>query len=679
MSFRGSWLIKGGSFMDARDLLELKIWGDFCLNPSGDQVFFVESEFDEKTNQVCSHINHWEWHDGWISRGRFTAGPKDVCPRVSPDGRWLGFLRSSKGGQRQLWVMSTSGGEAQQMTWLVYGIKDFAWHPQDFRVALIAPLNHGLVEVETDASSEDLYAKFNRDVRTLDRQYYKLDGTGIFGPELDQLLTLNMSSNRLEVLSGGTLSYGAPQYSSDGEKLYYLRTNPEVLGQHPGERDLWAYQESSGFHHRLTEWHWQVEDYRVSPDQAGIALVINKPEDLGYGQTELWYLFGGERKPLSQDVDRPIGDGPGTDVPVAGPTRPVFSEDARVVWSLVTSEGTAQLWQFAVDGTGGRPMTSGQHVIYGFDYQGGRWLLGIADPTHPSGLASVEDDFHLNIEWTPLPWNDVSVPTPEEIWAKNSDGTVVQTWILKPTGARVGSAPYPVILEIHGGPMSLYGWRYYFEFHWLTAHGYAVVFSNPRGSIGYGHDFCAQIMGKWGDRDYADVMAALDAALNHDPELDATRLGVAGGSYGGFMVNWILGHTQRFQAAITMRSVVNRFSAMGSSDLGWLRVPQYGTRPWWEEPKPYWEQSPLKYVSNIKTPLLIEHQSEDQRLPIEQGEQLYSALKYLGRPVRMVIYPGESHGMSRGGKPWHRIHRLRTHAAWWRKYLLTDTNPHSGG
>lgn len=662
--------------MDARDLLEFRTWGDFSLNPSGDHAFVVESEFDEKANQGCSHIAHWEWHDGWVSRGRFTAGSKDVHPQVSPDGRWLGFLRPSKAGQRQLWVMSTNGGEAQQMTQLVYGIKDFAWHPQDYKVALIAPLNHGLIEVETDSSSEEFYVKFNRDVRVLDRQYYKLDGTGIFGPELDQLLTLDMSSNWLEVLSGGTLSYGTPQYSSDGDRLYYLRTNPEVLGQHPEERDLWFYQESSGLHHRLTDWHWQIEDYRVSPNQAGIALVVNKPEDFGYGQSELWYLSGGVSRPLSKGVDRPIGDGPGTDVPVAGPTRPVFSDDGRVVWSLVTSEGTEQLWQFAVDGSGGIPRTSGQHVIYGFDYAGGRWLLGMADPTHPSGLAGVEDDFHLNIEWAPLPWNDASVPKPVEIWAKNSDGTLVQTWILKPVSASSVSRPYPVILEIHGGPMSLYGWRYYFEFHWLTAQGYAVVYSNPRGSIGYGGDFCAQIMGKWGDRDYSDVMAALDAALNHDPELDAARLGVAGGSYGGFMVNWILGHTQRFQAAITMRSVVNRFSAMGSSDLGWLRVPQYGTKPWWEEPKPYWEQSPLKYASNIKTPLLIEHQSEDQRLPIEQGEQLYSALKYLGRPVRMVIYPGESHGMSRGGRPWHRIHRLRTHAAWWRKYLLTAANPH---
>jgi dipeptidyl aminopeptidase/acylaminoacyl peptidase len=135
------------------------------------------------------------------------------------------------------------------------------------------------------------------------------------------------------------------------------------------------------------------------------------------------------------------------------------------------------------------------------------------------------------------------------------------------------------------------------------------------------------------------------------------------------MVNWIVSHNNRFKAAVTMRSVVNRFSAMGSSDMGWLRIPQYGTKPWWEDPEPYWQQSPLRYASNIHTPLLIEHQENDYRLPIEQAEQLYSALKHLGRTVEMVLYPNESHGMSRNGQPWHRVHRLRTNTRFLDRYL----------
>lgn len=239
------------------------------------------------------------------------------------------------------------------------------------------------------------------------------------------------------------------------------------------------------------------------------------------------------------------------------------------------------------------------------------------------------------------------------------------TWCLRPEGA----GPHPTVLEIHGGPMAMYGYRYFHEFQCLVQAGYAVVYTNPRGSQGYGQRFCDAIVGQWGDKDYRDVMAGLDAALSTWTNLDGEHLGTAGGSYGGFMVNWIVSHSQRFQAAVTMRSVVNRFSAMGSSDMGWLRVPQYGTKPWWEEPEPYWQQSPLKYASDIHTPLLIEHQEKDFRLPVEQGEQLYSALKHLGRPVEMVLYPDESHGMSRTGKPWHRVHRLETIIAWFDRFL----------
>ncbi len=659
------WGKRGGLVMDAEDLLHIRTWGDFSLHPAGTCAFVVESGLDGEANHAQSWIVRWTWNtEGWTADRRFTSGPKDSHPVVSPDGRQLAFLRSLDGGPRQLWIMAINGGEARQTTHLAYGVKDFAWHPKSDRVALIAPLNHGLVEFE-DKGDKKSSARFTGDVRIIDKQYYKLDGSGFFGPETDQLILLDVTSGRLDVLSGGTVAYGTPQFSPDGQYLHYLRSNPESSGHHPGERDLWVLELAQGTQRRLTDWHWHLEDYRLSPDGSGIVLVATKPEDMGYGNAELWYFSQGHRQSLSGELDRPIGDGSATDIPVSGPTRPLFAVDGQTVFALVSAEGAVQLWQFAIDGSGGRVVTTGQHVLYGFDCQADHWLLGIADASHPSGLVGWTDGRLTDPRWAPLPWNEESVPKPEELWVKSPDGTPVQSWILKPKI----SGSLPTILEIHGGPMMMYGWRYIFEFHWLTSQGYAVVFSNPRGSVGYGKRFCSQIIGQWGDRDYADVIAALDGALAHDPSLDPARLGVAGGSYGGFMVNWIVGHSTRFVAAITMRSVVNRFSAMGSSDLGWLRIPQYGVKPWWEDPEPYWQQSPLRYASNIHTPLLIEHQAEDQRLPIEQSEQLYSALKYLGRETRLVVYPGESHGMSRIGKPWHRIHRLRTHAAWWRRYL----------
>ncbi len=654
--------------MKPEDLLQMKTWGDFTLTPDGMRAFVVEAGADADHNRARTVIVEWHWRDGrWQIGSPFTNGGSDAHPVVSPNGKWLGFLASREDGPRQVWVMPVDGGEARQITHLKGGVKDFTWHPDSQKLALIAPLDHGLVEFSSSVGDIEADRGPATEARVIDRQFYKLDGTGFFGPTTDQLVLVHIASEHVEVLSGGTLSYANPQFSSDASALYYLRSNPEDPSTHPGERDLWRYLIGHRQHQRLTHWHWNLQDYRWNVNESGCAVVMSNPEDWGYGNTELWYWDGQERRLLS--LDRPIGDSAVTDISVAGPTRPIFSVDQQTIYALVTSEGTVHLWAFALrPDEKPRALTHGNVMLYGFAFNSEHWMVGVADATHPSGIGGFLGDDPVRdfqIEWTPMPWKTDDMPIPEEFWAYSDDGVRVQAWVLRPNGI----GPWPTVLEIHGGPMMMYGWRYVLDFHWLLSQGYAVVYSNPRGSVGYGKDFCGHIIGKWGDRDCADLNAVLDQALACFPDLDATRLGVAGGSYGGFMVNWMLSHTERFRAAITMRSVVNRFSAMGSSDMGWLRVPQYGKRPWWEEPEPYWNQSPLKYASAIETPLLIEHQAEDHRLPVEQGEQLYSALKYLGRDVRMVIYPGESHGMSRNGKPWNRIHRLKTHAAWWRKYL----------
>jgi dipeptidyl aminopeptidase/acylaminoacyl peptidase len=223
------------------------------------------------------------------------------------------------------------------------------------------------------------------------------------------------------------------------------------------------------------------------------------------------------------------------------------------------------------------------------------------------------------------------------------------------------------VLQIHGGPAFMYGYTFFLEFQLLAARGYAIVFSNPRGGAGYGRTFMHAILQDWGGKDYEDVMAGLDAALARGG-LDAGRLGVAGGSYGGYMTNWIVGHSDRFKAAVTMRSVVNIASFFGTSDTGWwLAVDEIGAAPW-DDLERLMRHSPITYVANIRTPLLIMHSDNDLRCPIAEAEQLFSALKYLGRETKLVRFEGQSHGLSRNGHPRSRLVRLNEILDWFGHY-----------
>lgn len=660
--------------MKIEDVWELPTWGQMAFDPAEPRLFFVENRPDKRKNTMAQRIMVMS-RDNAAEPVAFTQGPSDTMPTPSPDGQWLGFL-SRRSGSSQVWRVSLRGGEPEQVTWIQGGIKAFRWTSDGSALIVVAHITHGLLEHEhpveepgADADDATLDRYFNRDVKHVVHQYYKLDGTGIFDEGRDQLVWVDLKRTTWELLTSGFDHFSDPVLSRDGEHLYAVRRlyDPDNA-PNPHVTEVWEWDLATRERNRLPLPDWEIGGLAVAEDDRSLVFVATRPQDHGYGNSALhrWWLGEGRLEPLSAALDRPIGDESGTDVPGPSRARPVCRDGT--VLALVSDAGRVTLTQFGSSGV--QKLWDAPQVVYDFAVLGDEVALAVADPTHPSGIMWGRfAEKSLAVTWVPTPWvSDMGPVAPDELWAVESDGTRVQTWCLKPSGP----GPHPTVLEIHGGPMSMYGYRYHHEFQCLVSAGYAVVYTNPRGSQGYGAAFCASILGTWGDRDYRDVMAGLDAALTQWPELDRERLGVAGGSYGGFMVNWLVSHTDRFRAAVTMRSVVNRFSAMGSSDLGWVRVPQYGHKPWWEDPEPYWQQSPLRYASAIHTPLLIEHQERDFRLPIEQGEQLYSALKYLGRTVEMLLYPDESHGMSRTGKPWHRVYRLRSIVGWFDRYLGQD-------
>jgi acylaminoacyl-peptidase len=264
---------------------------------------------------------------------------------------------------------------------------------------------------------------------------------------------------------------------------------------------------------------------------------------------------------------------------------------------------------------------------------------------------------------------EVELAKQEEFAFRGADGWDLQGWVIRPART-TPEERLPTILEIHGGPSAMYGYSFFMEFQMLAARGYAVVFSNPRGSTGYGRVFSSAVTYDWGGKDYEDIMAGLDAAIARGG-IDPQRLGVAGGSYGGFMTNWAVGHTDRFTAAVTMRCLANAASFFGTSDAGWwLAVDEMGATPW-EDLDKLMRHSPITYVANIHTPLLILHSDNDLRCPISEGEQMFAALKYLGRETKLVKFEGQSHDLSRNGHPRSRVIRLHEILNWFQRYIPT--------
>jgi dipeptidyl aminopeptidase/acylaminoacyl peptidase len=265
---------------------------------------------------------------------------------------------------------------------------------------------------------------------------------------------------------------------------------------------------------------------------------------------------------------------------------------------------------------------------------------------------------------------------PERFTATSIDGEEVEAWVMRPAGFKEGTR-YPAILNIHGGPFSQYANRLFDEFQVQAGAGFVVLYANPRGSSGYGTAFAQAIRGKtakidpgtgWGGIDFEDLMAVVDEALNRFPFIDPSRLGVTGGSYGGYMTTWIAGHTDRFKAACSERACNNLVALDASCDIATAFASWIGVSPL-DDPEEYRRQSPITYVKNINTPMLILHSEEDLRCPIAQADELFAALRLLGRTVEMVRFPGESHELSRAGAPVHRVQRMDVILDWFSRYL----------
>jgi len=421
--------------------------------------------------------------------------------------------------------------------------------------------------------------------------------------------------------------------------------------------DLWAVDVAGGQLTRLTNARGYERAPAFAPDGASIAFSCSR----GRGEQDdvcVMPAGGGEARNLTAAWDFDPGD-------------PRWTSDGRFVTFTAEYQGSSHLFRVAARGGAVEMVTRGLRQLAGFSRStdGRAMAYTGSDVTHPVELYVSAGDGSAERRLTSF--NDSYTASAElmaadTIWYRGPGGLAIEGFLMKPLGWQSGRT-YPLVLYIHGGPHTQYGHVYFHEFQMLASQGYYVLFTNPRGSSGYGHSFHYATRGRWGMEDYQDLMLGVDEVIRRTRQVDTTRLAVAGGSYGGFMTNWILGHTNRFRVAETDRSILNWYSWYGSSDAQGLTEFEFFGGPW-EQDSLYAALSPMRYARNINTPLLIVHSEDDMRTPITDGEQLYMILRKRRVPVEFVRYPRSYHGLSRTGPPWllvDRLERIRTWFAHW--------------
>jgi dipeptidyl aminopeptidase/acylaminoacyl peptidase len=669
-----------------------------------------------------------------------TAGPHDTSPRWSPDGRRLAFLRQTTparepgapnppgaqgrsgeagpaGRDEQLFVLPLDGGEARQLTALPGGAASPAWSPDGKTLAFLsstsaadlakkaraAALAAGHQAVSVAAAPPDRLAaagvaaaagrggdpdplpEHDSDVRVITRAVYRANGAGYRDPAHPRhLWTVEVPQDGAEAppphqLTRGEFEEQEPAWAPDGSHLYVVSNRTKEPYYEDAFEAIYAVPAGGGEPSKVASFHGGIGKLAVSPDGREIAFIgaaVGKPVR-SYDQPDLWVVAaapGGEPRNITADFDFDVGGhltGDQHPPRAAGRDTPVWSADGLSLLAGAAEHGRVDLRRFEVASGQSRPVTAGDHEVteYSATSGGARLALVISTST------AIGDLFAMAADGPPRQLTHFNEPlfarltlTPAEVIRYRSfDGREIEAWVQKPPDFRPGKA-YPLILDIHGGPHAAHGHTFFHETQWMAAKGYVVLYPNPRGSTAYGQEFGNVIQYHYPGDDFKDLMAGVDELVRRG-WADPRRLGVTGGSGGGLLTNWTITQTDRFAAAVSQRSIADWAGWWYTADFT-LFTPRWFRSAPFADPQDFSARSPITYVKNVKTPLmLIEGEADYRTPPGAGGEAMFRALKYLRLPVVMVRFPGESHELSRSGRPWHRVERLQHIVRWFDKYL----------
>ncbi len=584
---------------------------------------------------------------GGAARQLTTSG-KDAGPKFSPDGKRIAFTSKRDMGKEDkgngLFVIPVDGGEARLLLRRKEGIEGFAWSPDGSRILFLS-----------NVGADD------EDVRTIRRFTFWYNDKGFIYNLRKHVFVLDLKTGDGRQATQGDFDVAKAAWSHDGQRIAYVATTDD---RHPYLSDLFVVDAAGGAPRQLTDHTMEIGTVSWSPDDARLLFLgDNLPRGFASHQ-HLWTIGVSSGKPERLDsLDRNLDNSLNCDVRMGGVNlEPRWIGD-RVYFGV--AEGRAvHLYAMHLPDRRAAPVVGGDRSVEAYTVHGDAVVFTAMERSGLPELYALAGSVRPLTTFNEGAKRDLDLVVPEPFEFRASDGATVEGLLWKPHKA----GKVPLVLYVHGGPKTAFGHSYRHEFQVFAAKGSAVLSVNPRGSDGYTESF-ADIRKHYGERDYQDLMEAVDHTIAHVPTLDGSRLAVAGGSYGGFMTNWVIGQTTRFQAAVTDRSIANWWTFWATSDIGpSFTKDQVGMDPWDDE-ETTMAKSPIRYVKNVTTPLLIVHSFDDLRCWHVEALQMFTALKYYGKEVEMVLVPKESHELSRGGKPKHRVARLKAYLGWFDKHL----------
>ncbi len=686
--------------MQPEDIGLVAAAGEVALSPDGRRAIYSVTTQDIEANVSSTRL--WIADTGGGHPRPVSGGPDDRLPRWSPDATTLAWVGSDE-GKTAIYTLATDGpGTPVVLCSWPDSITELEWSPSGTSLAFVARVP------DRARYGEPFHPKAVAEMppRRVTRLMSRHDGDGwVFDrPTHVHVVPADGAGQPLALTRGDQPASGIA-WSPDSRYLAYVAAGHDGWDV-DGRNDLWAIAaDGSGPARRLTDTTMAWAHPSWSPDGERIAALVDPTPVNGPRHGQLWVVPAGGREPGGIDEAAgtpglPVRWGAGYDRNLSpyGASRPPIWADGEL---LVAAEDEGRLSVVAVGPPGGpglpevRVVVGGERVVKSFDLAGGRlafsatnveepgelWVLDVAGGNVGVGSAAAVATPGAPVErrlseHSAALRSRVALRAPERYLAVSADGTEVECWAMAPIGAVAGRT-YPTILNIHGGPFTQYGYNFFDEFQLQVGAGLGVVYCNPRGSSGYSEAWGRAIRwpeapedpgSGWGGVDFDDVMACVEEAARRFEWVDPERLGVQGGSYGGYLTSWIVGHSERFVAAVSERAVNNLLTAEHNSDIsgffkeavGWTHL---------QRPDLYLRQSPSSYVAEMRTPMLMIHSEDDLRCPISQAEELFVGLRLLGREPELVRFPGECHELSRSGSPRHRVQRAEVILEWFHRHL----------